>query len=87
MTVNYLEPSQVLAAKIVLSPEGWRPSATGYGRKIPTRYMIQLVEDKRWRRVYVVCYSNAGTAYVQTKGQPFLVISRAENRIRELAGV
>jgi hypothetical protein len=35
---------------------------SGYGRRIPTRYMIRL--NKRWRRVYCCQYSNAGTCYI-----------------------
>ena len=41
-------------------------SATGYGRKIPTRYMVRL--GNRWRRVYACQISNAGTAYVGKPG-------------------
>jgi hypothetical protein len=52
-------------------PNSGRDSS-GYGRKIPTDWMIQL--GKRWHRVYVCCYSNSGTAYIQTKEYPFLVV-------------
>lgn len=38
-------------------------SRTGYGSKIPTCYRVRTI-DNRWRRVYVMCYSNSGTAYV-----------------------
>jgi hypothetical protein len=48
-------------------------SAMGYGRKIPTDWMIQL--GTRWHRVYVCCFSNSGTAYIKTKKHPFLVIN------------
>ena len=44
----------------------------GYGRKIPTDYAIRL--GSRWYRVYVCCFSNAGTAYINVKGYPFLVV-------------
>lgn len=40
-------------------------TATGYGARIPTVYMIQV--DGRWRRVYSICYSNNGTAYIGKK--------------------
>ena len=36
-------------------------SRTGYGSKLPTSKMIRLADGK-WRRVYVICYSNAGSA-------------------------
>ena len=45
-------------------------TATGYGRKIPSTRMIRLQGEKIWRRVYVVCYSNAGTSYVVIQGKP-----------------
>jgi hypothetical protein len=41
-------------------------TASGYGRRIPSVYLVQLPGSKRWRRVYVCCYSNVGTAYVDT---------------------
>lgn len=44
----------------------------GYGRKIPTDYAIRL--GKRWHRVYVCCFSNSGTAYINTKDHRFLVV-------------
>lgn len=37
-------------------------TATGYGRRIPTRTMVRF--NGKWRRVYVCCYSNSGTAYI-----------------------
>jgi len=38
-------------------------TATGYGTKIPTRYMVRTI-DSKWRRVYCCIYSNSGTLYV-----------------------
>lgn len=38
-------------------------TATGYGSKIPTRYMVQTI-DQKWRRVYCAIFSNNGTCYV-----------------------
>ena len=37
-------------------------NATGYGSRIPTRYMVKF--NGRWRRVYCRQYSNAGTLYI-----------------------
>lgn len=37
-------------------------SATGYGSKIPTQYMVYVAN--KWRRVYCRIYSNIGTCYV-----------------------
>ena len=37
-------------------------TATGYGSRIPTRYMVKF--NGRWRRVYCRQYSNVGTLYI-----------------------
>lgn len=37
-------------------------TASGYGRRIPMRYMVQW--RRRWRRVYYCNFGNAGTAYI-----------------------
>ena len=37
-------------------------TASGYGKRIPTRIMVKF--EGKWRRVYVCQYSNAGTAYI-----------------------
>lgn len=44
----------------------------GYGQRIPTDYAIRL--GSRWYRVYVCCFSNSGTAYINVKDHPFLVV-------------
>jgi hypothetical protein len=46
--------------------QGLSYTASGYGRKIPTRHMVRLPGNKRWRRVYCCIFSNAGTCYVDT---------------------
>lgn len=38
-------------------------TATGYGEKIPTEYMVQW--RNRWRRVYCRIFSNSGTLYIR----------------------
>lgn len=40
--------------------------AMGYGRQIPSSYMVKW--EGRWRRVYVCQISNAGTAYLGKPG-------------------
>lgn len=41
---------------------GLQFTATGYGARIPSRYMVKY--NGRWRRVYVACFSNSGSAYI-----------------------
>lgn len=38
-------------------------TATGYGSRIPTEYMVKWCG--RWRRVYCRIYSNNGTLYIR----------------------
>jgi len=40
-------------------------TASGYGARIPTPYMV-LVHGK-WRRVYCYVYSNVGTLFIGRK--------------------
>ena len=42
--------------------QGLSYTASGYGKRIPTEYVIYL--NGRARRVYCCQYSNAGTLYV-----------------------
>ncbi len=42
--------------------QGLSFTASGYGRRIPTRYMVQYMG--KWRRVYCIIYSNIGTLYI-----------------------
>ena len=61
----YLDPSRVTASRQTEAP--LHRSRTGYGAKLPTSWLLQL-DGKRWHRVYVVCWSNSGSAYVCSKG-------------------
>ena len=50
-------------------------TASGYGRRIPSPYMVQW--QGRWRRVYVCCYGNAGTAYIGPSDKPLATVDLA----------
>lgn len=43
----------------------------GYGRKIATTILILLPGEKRWRRVYCVCFSNSGSVYIIRNGEAY----------------
>lgn len=58
--------------------KGLQYTSSGYGRRIPTRWMVRY--NGRDRRVYACCYSNAATYYVDgprnadgTRG-PWLIV-------------
>jgi len=66
----YLDPREVIAVKQTEAPH--HRSRTGYGNDIPTSWLVRMT-DKRWRRIYVILWSNSGTAYVKTaKGNLYL---------------
>lgn len=64
--MHYLEKGDVTDAKRV--PADYGRGADGYGRRIATDYMVRVACDRRWRRVFVCCISNAGTTYVEIAG-------------------
>ncbi len=51
-------------------------TATGYGSKIPTEYMVKTIDNK-WRRVYCCIFSNSGTLYVM-HGKEKTIVDLAE---------
>jgi len=66
-----------LESKVELLPwqkAGLQYTASGYGKKIPTSYMVKLPGSPRWRRVYCCTFSNAGTCYVPDKDGNWTVI-------------
>lgn len=77
MTVRYLDDALVNAVKITDAPPS--PSATGYGGKIPTRYMLHI--GKRWHRVYMMQYGNSGTPYVRKGGDDLVLEVNTEHRV------
>ena len=44
---------------------GLTQTASGYGKKLATPYMVKL--NNRWYRIYNSCFSNSGTLYIQSK--------------------
>jgi len=83
MTTAYLQfggavfgggPMQTIGVDIKESMLPWQArglsyTATGYGRKIPTAYMVKW--EGRWRRVYCCVYGNSGTCYL-AKGSDWI---------------
>lgn len=50
---------------------GLQYTATGYGSRTPTRYMVKY--NNKWRRVYCRIYSNNGTLYIGKLSDNLLV--------------
>lgn len=72
------EPRQTVSVPHRISPlwfheRGLQETASGYGRKLTTRHMVKY--EGKWRRVYVACFSNAGTAYIGKPGAWLATVS------------
>ena len=72
--VKYL---QIKIAEKRLAPprQGAGMTRDGYTvrRGAPSRYMIRLEGEKRWRRLMVWQFSNAGTCFIRVNGEPLVV--------------
>jgi hypothetical protein len=49
--------------------KGLSYTATGYGKAIPTRWMVKV--NGRTHRVYCSIWGNIGTCYIKRKGYTF----------------
>jgi hypothetical protein len=84
VTVTWLDDSLITDVKLTHTPPS--RSATGYGAKIPTAYMLKL--GKRWHRVYMMQYSNSGTPYVVKGGEDLVLETATEHRLqKQMEGV
>ena len=66
-------PYQSERVEVAERPLEWQTrglsyTASGYGKKIPTSYVIKRAGDHRWRRVYCTVYSNNGTCWANVAG-------------------
>lgn len=72
------EPRQTVGVPVKEVPLWWQErglsyTATGYGSRIPTVYMVQW--QGRWRRVYAACYSNSPSTYIGPSGDWLATVS------------
>ena len=47
--------------------QGLQYTATGYGKRIPSRFKVYF--EGKWRRVYVTQYSNVGSAWINFQSE------------------
>ena len=62
-------------------------TVSGYGSSIPTAYRIRYRGQDgllRWHGVYVMIYSNAGTAYIRSRGKRLILDTFTEHRLQAL---
>jgi hypothetical protein len=76
VSIQYLDPEQIIGKRKTKPPPN--RSRSGYGSKLPSQWQLQL-QDKRWRRVYVIQYSNAGSAYILVNGKKLFLGSYDPN--------
>lgn len=73
-------PMQTVKTECKESPLWWQErglsyTASGYGTRVPSRYMVKWLG--RWRRVYICQISNSGTAYIGTWQKPLATVDLA----------
>lgn len=76
--LRYTTPENVTDVKITEIPASGH-TASGYGGRIPTRYMIKYLG--RWRRVLAMVYGNSGSLYVNEGGQIAHLDTDTEHRL------
>jgi hypothetical protein len=64
-------PADVKYAPMAWHEKGLSFTATGYGSRIPTAYIVKF--NGRWRRVYCRIYSNIGTTYIRCGAERYIV--------------
>jgi len=92
--ITYLDPPYVIEERpLAWQVAGLTETATGYGRKLTTRYVLRIQgltnTPARWYRVYCVCYSNAGSLYILRRGAMVFLrdgeLSAARDKARGIA--
>jgi len=63
-------------SQLIYNPPEWmqrglQQTASGYGGKLNSGYSIRF--NGKLRRVYVMCYSNSGTAYIKHDGKTLVI--------------
>lgn len=67
------EPYEIIDRPLWYHTAGLSQTASGYGRKLTSSRCVRLQGETRLRRIYITCFSNSGTAWVQIKGEIFTV--------------
>jgi len=65
--VEYVPDGCKLAFRETEAPRSGQ-TVSGYGRKLPSRYLVK-VDSEPERRVRFICYSNAASAYIIRAGR------------------
>ena len=69
-TVTYQNaPYNVTIKQLWWQKQGLQQTATGYGGKLVTDYMLSIPGAARPYRVYAICFSNCASHYILRKGE------------------
>ena len=79
--VEYTSRELVSDVRVTDAPR-YRRTVSGYGSRIPTRYMVNY--DGRWRRVYAMRYGNSGSVYVFHGGETLFLDSDTEHQLESI---
>lgn len=71
--LTYLEyhKAELINAPLWWHKRGLQQTISGYSSKLTTPWKLR--HDGRLKRVYVMCWSNAGTAYVLSRGEQLIL--------------
>ena len=67
---------RITQSELIERPLDWQiarrfETATGYGSKLHTPYMLRY--NGRLRRLYCCCYGNSGTLFIIVRGERMIV--------------
>jgi hypothetical protein len=73
MTPRYLE-TPIAEARYTARP-AWGMARDGYTRRTgaPTSLLVRLEGERRWRRLMIWQFSNAGTCFLRVRGAALIV--------------
>jgi len=88
-TVAYQNaPYTVTIKQLWWQKQGLMQTATGYGRKLLTDYMLSIPGAARPYRVYAICFSNCASHYILRKGEMLFLrdceLEEARDRAQEV---
>lgn len=75
--ISWTDPALIDGIRVTIPP--LQRTATGYGRKLPSRFMVHYAG--RWHRVYAMCFGNVATHYICQGGADLVLDNESEWKI------
>jgi hypothetical protein len=71
--LDYLEqPYEIVDRPLAWQRQGLQQTASGYGRKLTSTRCVRFPDGSE-RRIYITCFSNSGTAWINVAGKHVIV--------------